>query len=421
MQLAPRTAIFLCLAALGCGGGGGGGGPTGPAPVASISVALASSSILIGETTTASATTRDAAGRVLTGRVVTWSSDNTSAATVSSSGLVSAIAAGSAIITATSEGRSGSWPLTIAASAVVSVAVSLAAPTIAVGSLTQATARARDANGNELSRSITWSSDNTAVGTVSAQGVVSGVAVGSARITGTSEGTGGSATITVAPSAGFSSSAGKIFVVDIGTTFPTTLSGPSPGVTTFVSRATSIATVDASGAITGVAGGQLWVAASAPGFAPDSVYVIVPRSSTGPLLRTDLTTFNVRAGTTVTVNIILDTRSTPIGGAEISIGLTTTPVIFSSARYTPTGSPAPVVSSLQAGLIRASLASGNPLSGQLSILQLTLDAAQMGSGFELIANRSGFLTLTFIDLVSPTGTDLLPMSTSTRIPIIIVQ
>jgi hypothetical protein len=69
------------------------------------------------------------------------------------------------------------------------------------------------------------------------------------------------------------------------------------------------------------------------------------------------------------------------------------------------------VSNLQQGVLRASLASGSPLSGALSIIHLTFTASS--------APVSGFLTLTLIDLVSPTGTDLLPVSTSTRIPIII--
>jgi hypothetical protein len=169
--------------------------------------------------------------------------------------------------------------------------------------------------------------------------------------------------------------------------------------------------VNAQGTITGVGEGQVWVAASAPGWAADSVYVIVPRTSTGPVLRTDLTTFNVTAGSTITFNIILDTRSTPIGGTEFSVGYTTSPTLFTSGSYTTIGSPAPIVSNPQFGVLRVSLASGSPLSGELAILRLSFTVTT--------GKTSGFLTLTLIDIVSPTGTDLLPVSTSTRIPIIV--
>jgi trimeric autotransporter adhesin len=504
MPLRVRTTIALCLAALGCGGGGD--GVTGPAPIATLSVDLAQSSIVIGATTTATATakdasgnlltgrvmswssnnsgvatvsatgvvvavsagtagitaasegrsgtatvtvivppvasvtvslasstitvgsatqatatTKDANGQVLTGRAVSWSSDNTSVATVSTAGVVTAVSAGTAGITAASEGRSGTATVTVVVPPVASVTVSLASSTIGVGQTTPATATTKDANGNVLvGRSVTWSSDNTSIATVStgtvstgtvSTSVVFGVATGTANITATSEGQSGFAGITVAPPLGFGSSSEKIRIVDIGSVFTPTLSGPSSTTTTLVSRATSVATVNAQGTITGVGEGQVWVAATAPGWVADSVYVIVPRTFTGPVLRSDLTTFNVTAGSQIVINIILDTRSTPIGGAELSVGYTTSPNIFTSGSWAATGSPAPVVSNLQAGVFRLSLASGSPLTGALAMLRLTFTARN--------SPASGFLTLTLIDLVSPTGADLLPVSTSTRIPIII--
>src|SRR5205814_2232154 len=58
---------------------------------------------------------RDGAGRALLGRAVAWSSSNTGVATVSGTGLVSGVAAGSATITATSEGVRGTAALTVTA------------------------------------------------------------------------------------------------------------------------------------------------------------------------------------------------------------------------------------------------------------------------------------------------------------------
>lgn len=56
----------------------------------------------------ATATVRDALNNILTDRVVSWFSSNTAVATVSSSGVVTGVAAGNAIITATCEGVQGS-------------------------------------------------------------------------------------------------------------------------------------------------------------------------------------------------------------------------------------------------------------------------------------------------------------------------
>jgi len=167
-------------------------------PVAAVTVSPASATIAVGGTRQLSAVTKDSAGGTLTGRVVTWSSSSTAVATVNSSGLVTGVAAGSATITATSEGKIGTAAITVIVVPVASVTVSPAAATIVVGGTQQLSAVTKDSAGNTLNgRVVTWSSSNPAVATVSASGLVSGVAAGSASITATSEGKSGSAAVTV--------------------------------------------------------------------------------------------------------------------------------------------------------------------------------------------------------------------------------
>ena len=172
-----------------------------PGAVASVSVALGTSALNPGQTTQATATTRDASNNVLTGRVIAWTSNNPAVATVSGSGVVTAVAAGSAQITATSEGVIGSAGLSVAAPppiAVASVSVTLTASPLNPGQTTQATATTRDANNNLLTgRVIAWTSSNLAVATVSSSGLVTAVTVGNAQITATSEGVNGSAALSV--------------------------------------------------------------------------------------------------------------------------------------------------------------------------------------------------------------------------------
>jgi Bacterial Ig-like domain (group 2) len=146
------------------------------------------------------ATPRDANDNPLSGRTITWASDNTTVARVSTSGLVTGVVAGLATITATSEGRSGTAAITVANLPVASVTVSPASASVQVGATLQLTATARDASGNLLSgRAVTWASSNTAAATVSASGRVTGVATGAATITATSEGQNGTSAITVIP------------------------------------------------------------------------------------------------------------------------------------------------------------------------------------------------------------------------------
>lgn len=82
----------------------------GGAPVASVEVRSAVKTVVGGVVQLVSVL-RDAAGHVLD-RAVAWSSDNSSVAVVSDNGLVTLAAAGSARITATSEGTSGSAAVT---------------------------------------------------------------------------------------------------------------------------------------------------------------------------------------------------------------------------------------------------------------------------------------------------------------------
>jgi hypothetical protein len=79
-----------------------------PVPIATMTVNLAAASLIVGQTTQATAIARDSTGTVLTGRLVNWTSANPAIATVSGTGLVTAVSIGSTSIRATSEAVTGS-------------------------------------------------------------------------------------------------------------------------------------------------------------------------------------------------------------------------------------------------------------------------------------------------------------------------
>ena len=165
-------------------------------PVASVTVNPPSASVQVGQTVQLTATPRDVNGNALPGRTVTWASTNTTVATVNGQGLVTTRVVGSATITATSEGQSGSAAITVTAAPVATVTLSPAAAAIQPGQTAQLTATTKDANGNILTgRTVTWASNNNPAATVSSSGLVTGVATGTALITAASEGKTGSAMI----------------------------------------------------------------------------------------------------------------------------------------------------------------------------------------------------------------------------------
>jgi hypothetical protein len=92
----------------------------------------------------------------------------------------------------------GNATVTVALAAVASVTISLPKSTIAVGEAIQATATLRDANNNVLTgRTVTWSSGNSAIVTVSSSGQVQGIALGTANVVATSGGVNGTTGVTV--------------------------------------------------------------------------------------------------------------------------------------------------------------------------------------------------------------------------------
>src|SRR5438132_1696904 len=169
---------------------------TSSVPVTNVPVAT----VQAGQTVQLSGTPRDAGGTPLSGRTVTWSSSTTTVATVSNSGLVSGVTPGTATITATSEGKSGTSSVTVTNVPVATVDVTPPSASVQAGQTVQLTGTPRDAGGNPLSgRTVTWSSSNPAVRTVSQSGRGSGVTTGAATITATSEGKSGTSSISVTP------------------------------------------------------------------------------------------------------------------------------------------------------------------------------------------------------------------------------
>ena len=145
-------------------------------PVATVAVTPPTSSLSIGQTAQLSAITRDANGNTLTGRVVAWSTSSAAIATVSSSGLVSAVAAGTATITATSENQTGSATITVASPpTVTSVAVTPASSSIAVGQNAQLVASVSGTGSPPTG--VSWASADVTKVTVNQSGLAVGVAV----------------------------------------------------------------------------------------------------------------------------------------------------------------------------------------------------------------------------------------------------
>jgi len=169
------------------------------APAASVAVSPSTVALAPGDTVQLTASPRDAAGNPLTGLAVAWSSSDSAVAKVSASGLVTGVTVGSATVTAIVEQQRGTATVTVVVP-VASVTVSPSTVALAPGDTVRLAATPKDAAGTALTgRAVAWSSSDSAVATVSASGLVTGVAVGSATVTAIVEQQRGTATVAVAP------------------------------------------------------------------------------------------------------------------------------------------------------------------------------------------------------------------------------
>lgn len=104
-SIARTTLVVASTLAIACGGDDGPTPPPTPEPVASVEVSPTQSDLRTGETVQLQVTLRDAAGTVLTGRTIAYTTSDGTIAAVDNAGLVTAGTRGNATVTVTSEGR----------------------------------------------------------------------------------------------------------------------------------------------------------------------------------------------------------------------------------------------------------------------------------------------------------------------------
>jgi len=242
----PLLLPVLLLAA--CGGSSSGNDPD-PVTLSSVAVTPATVSLSVGATQqlTATGTYSDSSSAGLAGAV--WASDANSVASVSATGLVTALAAGTAHVSATSAGKSSSATVTVTATGVTlsSIALTPSPASVTKGATLQlvVTGTYSDASQQPLTATATFSSGTPAAATVTSPGgLVTGVEVGTSTITATAGGKtttllvtvtaastgGGPATIATAPT----QTAGAGVISLYSSTYAATASDQSAKVETWL-------------------------------------------------------------------------------------------------------------------------------------------------------------------------------------------
>ena len=149
-----------------------------PVPSEGIVISPSSVSMLLGDKTTLTASVFP---ENTTDKTVTWGSDNPAVASVTSDGVVTALGLGTATITASNGLSKATCRVTVNPVVATSISLNVKDETIFVASTTQLAASFSPENVTD--KTITWTSSKPEIATVSDQGLVYGVAVGTTTIT----------------------------------------------------------------------------------------------------------------------------------------------------------------------------------------------------------------------------------------------
>lgn len=334
-------------------------------PLGSIQIIPSSATIAVGRTAGLVAQLLDSAGAPLAGRTVAWSSNAPQFATVASDGIVTAVAAGQARITATAEGKSATATVDVTPVPVASVSVAPTSASIAAGHTQQFTATAKDAQGNTLTgRVVSWLSGAPSVATINQTGLATAIGVGSAVIIANSEGQQATVTLDVTPV-----TVGSVQVtpangtLQVGNTLQLVAvvsdggGTPLPGkVPSWTSSAASVATVTSGGLVTAVGTGSATITATSDGVTGASAILVSPV----PVSNVTVTpsTGSLAVGGSLSLQVTL----TDAGGNALS----------SAGRTIAYTSDAPTVASVSTSGLVTALSAG---SANITVMCETVSAA----------------------------------------------
>ena len=239
-----------------------------PTPAASITLNTTAVTLKATETATLTTTILPA---TTTNKAVTWKSDNEAIATVDANGVVTAIAVGEANITATTtDGTNLSATCKVTVEQTFASSISLDKTSISLKATESETLKATILPATTTNQAVTWKSDNEAIATVDANGVVTAHEVGVATITATTtDGTNLSASCTVnvihTQASSITLNMTEVSLKALETAelsveiLPATTTNK---VVTWKSDNEAIATVDANGVVTAIAVGETTITAT---------------------------------------------------------------------------------------------------------------------------------------------------------------
>ena len=257
---------------------------------------------------------------IISGIVFTWSSGDSSVATVGDNGLVTALSNGTAQVTATAGNKRATATVSVRQAARSITATPATVNLAAIGDTAQLTASVFDGRGNPIADAeATWSSSDAAIAAIGDNGLVTALSNGMATITVTAGNASATARIAVMQAArSMAVTPSHVSLAAIGDTAQLTatvfdsLGEPMPhAVTGWSSSDVSVVIVDAGGLVTAVMNGTARITATSGSVSAEAAVSVMQDVARIRITPTS-TTLRALGGTVQTAATVYDANGRPI-------------------------------------------------------------------------------------------------------------
>ena len=319
-------------------------------------------------------------------KVIEWSTSDAKVATIDANGKVTAVAVGTATITATCGSVSATCAVTVEATPAESVEINVSTSTLRAGESTKLVVTVKPST--TTNPSVTFSSSDNSVATVDAEGNVTAVGVGEAIITVTCGDVSSTITIkvvaTIADSITLDKTAITLKATETETLSATVLPESTTDKTvTWSTSDAKVATVDANGKVTAVAVGTTTITATCGSVS--ATCAVTVEATPAEEIKVEISQPSVTVGETITLKVEIYPATTTDKNLTFSSSNPDVAVVDEDGNVTAVGVGEAIITIVCGDVTTTITITVDPILATSITLDTTVKEAIEGDSFQLTA------------------------------------
>ena len=319
-------------------------------------------------------------------KVIEWSTSDAKVATIDANGKVTAVAVGTATITATCGSVSATCAVTVEATPAESVEINVSTSTLRAGESTKLVVTVKPST--TTNPSVTFTSSDNSVATVDAEGNVTAVGVGEAIITVTCGDVSSTITIkvvaTIADSITLDKTAITLKATETETLSATVLPESTTDKTvTWSTSDAKVATVDANGKVTAVAVGTTTITATCGSVS--ATCAVTVEATPAEEIKVEISQPSVTVGETITLKVEIYPATTTDKNLTFSSSNPDVAVVDEDGNVTAVGVGEAIITIVCGDVTTTITITVDPILATSITLDTTVKEAIEGDSFQLTA------------------------------------